>query len=409
MATSVQGATVAVPRFAPSSSLARRIALDSTVPAVMFASAAIVIGLHWDISWHRSIGRDTFWSPPHVLEQVAAAVAGIFCGWRVLYTSFFGGTDDDRSRTVRWWGLFHGPLGGWVCIWGTIAMISSAPFDDWWHAAYGLDVEILTPPHVILLLGMVTIQLGAMLMMLAEQNRLAGVERSSRLFAFSMGLIVLMMATMVFSDTAQPQQHHRPAFYMIGAGIYPLFLVAAARAGRTRWSATMAALTYMVVLLLLDWVLALVPATPKLAPIYNPITHLVPPGTPLLLVVPALLIDLLVRRVGPDRDNLLAVALGATVVATMFAVQWPLASWLLTLPQPTYLLGLGYWEYANRLGPWVTQFWGVPGQTYQRNVGYVGAVDWGAIVRGLVIATGLGIVSSRVGLSWGRWMTKVRC
>ena len=50
-------------------------------------------------------------------------------------------------------------------------MLTSVPFDDWWHNAYGLDVKILTPPHVFLLLGMATVQLGAMLMMLAEQNR----------------------------------------------------------------------------------------------------------------------------------------------------------------------------------------------------------------------------------------------
>ncbi len=28
-------------------------------------------------------------------------------------------------------------------------MITSAPFDDWWHNAYGLDVKILSPPHVV--------------------------------------------------------------------------------------------------------------------------------------------------------------------------------------------------------------------------------------------------------------------
>ena len=42
------------------------------VYAVLFASISIVTGLIWDISWHRSIGRDSFWSPPHVLEQIAA-------------------------------------------------------------------------------------------------------------------------------------------------------------------------------------------------------------------------------------------------------------------------------------------------------------------------------------------------
>ena len=41
--------------------------------AVLFASLGIVVGLIWDISWHRTIGRDTFWSPPHLLEQLGGA------------------------------------------------------------------------------------------------------------------------------------------------------------------------------------------------------------------------------------------------------------------------------------------------------------------------------------------------
>ena len=208
---------------AKGSALARYLAIDATVPVVLFASAAIVVGLHWDIAWHRAIGRDTFWSPPHILEQIAAAMAGLFCGWRVLYTSFLG-TDADRGRAVRFWGIFHGPLGGWVCIWGTIAMITSAPFDNWWHAAYGLDVKILTPPHTFLLLGMVTVQLGAMLMMLAEQNRsavLVAGDRRGLIFATSMGLIVLMVATMVYSDTGVANLQHRPKFYQISAGVFP--------------------------------------------------------------------------------------------------------------------------------------------------------------------------------------------
>ena len=32
-------------------------------------------------------------------------------------------------------------------------MITSAPFDNWWHEAYGLDVKILSPPHMLLAAG----------------------------------------------------------------------------------------------------------------------------------------------------------------------------------------------------------------------------------------------------------------
>jgi hypothetical protein len=396
--------------------LGRTLALDATIPAVLFASAAIVIGLHWDISWHRAIGRDTFWSPPHVLEQVAAAMAGLFCGWRVIYTSFLG-TDEDRAGAVRFWGIFYGPLGGWVCIWGTIAMISSAPFDDWWHNAYGLDVEILTPPHVWLLLGMVTVQLGAMLMMLAEQN--SGVASASApvaaraggaralLFATSMGLIVLMAATMVFEYTGVPNMHHSPLFFQISGTIFPLLLLAVARAGGGRFPATIAAGTYSLIMIGMSWILALVPATPMLAPIYNPIDRLVPPGFPILIIVPALLIDLLHRRFVGRSDWLLAGAAGVSFVVVLLAVQWPFASFLLSLEQPNYLFGTGYWEYNARLGPWTRVFFDVPGYTWnQREM--VGALDVGAMAKALGLAMILAFVASRLGLWWGNWMRRVR-
>lgn len=406
MATSVVDRRPAV---AGRSTLGRTLALDATVPVILLASAAIVIGLHWDIAWHRAIGRDTFWSPPHVLEQVAASLAGLFCGWRVLYTSFLG-TDADRAGAVRWWKAFHGPLGGWVCIWGTIAMITSAPFDNWWHAAYGLDVEILTPPHVFLLSGMVTVQLGAMLLMLAEQNRTQAGDgtRSGIAFCASMGLIVLMFSTMVFEYTGPPNYHHSPLFYQIAAGLFPILLLAAARAGRARYPATLAALTYTVVMLALDWVLALVPATPMLAPIYNPVTTLVPPGFPILLIVPAVAIDLLAARLGERNDWLLATLAGVSFVALLLVVQWPFSAFLLSLPQPSYLFATGYWDYQAQLGPWTTAFFDVPGYRWQNGKGMVGALDVGAMAGALGVATLLAIVASRVGLWWGNWMRRVQ-
>ena len=89
-------------------------ALTWPLYAVVFSSAAIVVGLLWDISWHSTIGRDSFWSAPHLLEQLGAIVAGTSCGWLVLRTTF-AGTPDQRAESVRFWG-FRGPLGAWVTI-----------------------------------------------------------------------------------------------------------------------------------------------------------------------------------------------------------------------------------------------------------------------------------------------------
>jgi predicted acyltransferase len=79
------------------------------VGVLLFSSMCIVTGLLWDISWHLTIGRDTLWSPPHVLEQIGAGLAGIACGFHVLRTTFVGPA-AARARSVRFWG-FRAPPG----------------------------------------------------------------------------------------------------------------------------------------------------------------------------------------------------------------------------------------------------------------------------------------------------------
>src|SRR3989441_4388455 len=83
-----------------------------------------------------------------------------------------------------------------------------------------------------------------------------------------------------------PNSAHTSLYYKVAAGAFPLILVATARACRLQWPATSAAAAYMAISLVMIWVLQLFPATPKLAPVFNPVTHMVAPPFPLLLVVP---------------------------------------------------------------------------------------------------------------------------
>ena len=140
----------------------RAAGVNWALPTVLLSATGIVVGILWDISWHKTVGRDTFWTLPHLLEQFGAIVAGASCGWLVLHTTF-AGSPRQRAESVRFWG-FRGPLGAWVTIWGTFVMITSAPFDDWWHNAYGLDVKIMSPPHMVLALGMISVVLGGVQM-----------------------------------------------------------------------------------------------------------------------------------------------------------------------------------------------------------------------------------------------------
>ena len=373
----------------------RAAAVPWFVRAVLVASTSAVVGVIWDISWHRSIGRDTFWTPAHLAIYLGGVLAGVSCGWLVLKTTF-AGTPEQRAAGVSFWG-FRGPLGAWVCIWGAIAMIASAPFDNWWHNAYGLDVKVLSPPHTILALGFTGIQLGAMLLVLALQNR-AATDAGRRVYglmlAYGAAILLQNIAIMGIEQVGFANLGHNALYYKVAAGALPLLLVAVARATRLAWPATTAAACYMAISLVMVWILQLFPATPKLAPVFNPVTRMVPPPFPLLLVVPAAALDLLMRRLGPSRDWSLSLLAGFAFLAVFAVVQWFFTEFLLSPHARNFFFGVDQWDYSSRLGPWRYQFWRLPGDP--------------VTLRSLAIAAGFAVVSARLGLWWGNWMARVQ-
>ena len=367
--------------------------------AMVFAATSIILGLIWDISWHITIGRDTFWTPAHMGIYVGGTTAGLANGFLVLKTTF-AGTDDERARSVRFWG-FRGPLASWVSIWGAGAMLTSAPFDDWWHAAYGLDVEILSPPHTVLLTGILFVIAGACIAALTAQNRaeLAGDPRAGRfrlIFAYAMGLLLTMGALAVWTDT-RPHLGHASHMYLYAAVPFPLFLAAALGGSRLRWPATTVALIYTALWLGMAWVLAPWPAAPKLGPIWQPVTHMVTLGFPLLLVVPAVAFDLLARAGRGWRPWRLALALGVAFVATMLLVHWPFSAFLLSTAAKNGIFFGHHLPYS------------VP-QTFAWARGEFLDLDGSdaARLRGLATATAVAVLTARVGLGWGAWMRRVR-
>ena len=368
--------------------------------AVTFASTCIILGLLWDISWHRTIGRDAFLTPAHLAIYLGAVIAGLTCGALALKTTF-AGSAEERGVSVRFWG-FRAPLGAWVCIWGSFAMLTSAPFDNWWHNAYGLDVQILSPPHALLGLGMIAIQIGALLMVLARQNRGAGSGGAlSSMFVYCAGIALLMMATIVWEYTGFANQMHSSLFYKVAAISLPAYILAPARAVRVRWPATTVALVYMGLTLFMAWTLPLFGATARLAPVYNPPSHMLPPTFPLLLFVPALAFDLLLPRIARWPEWRQALLLGAVFVAALLAVQWPFAHFLLSPAARNAFFVADHWDYSSRVGPWRYEFWsldkGAAGQWSP--LGF-----WGGIGLAMLIAT----VSSWLGLSRGRWLRGVQ-
>jgi hypothetical protein len=361
--------------------------------AVLAVTSAMV-GVHWDISWHRSIGRDTFFTAPHIAIHLCGVLAGIASGFLILDTTFRNGATQP---SVRIWG-FRGPLGAFICAWGGIAMLASAPFDDWWHNAYGLDVKIISPPHALLALGMFTVQLGALILVLGYLNRAEGAQRRTleRLFVYIGGMMLVMITVFLMEKTDRSDMH-TGAFYLTLALALPLVLVGVSRASGHRWGATHTALVYTVFQLAVVWILPRFPAVPKLGPVYYPTTQFVPPPFPLLLLVPAVALDLLrARAQGRLNAWLEALLAGGLFLLALLIVQWPFANFLLSPLARNWVFATHYFGYNTR------RHWADALNAFSDHE--TRAQFWRSLSLALVAACLL----ARAGIAWGDWMKRIR-
>jgi hypothetical protein len=283
-------------------------------------------------------------------------------------------------------------------------MLTSAPFDNWWHDAYGLDVKILSPPHTVLALGMCAVVLGALLLVLREQNSASPGEPAPGrwLFIYAAG-VLLVMASVFLTEHSFPNQQRSSPFYTMSAATYPIYILGIARASKFRWGATLIAVVYMVIVAGMVWILPLFPGQPRLGPIYNHVEHFVPLPFPLLLIVPAIAIDLLRGWIGHGRgwlrDWLLVLLSAIAFLGLFLATQWFFSQFMLsTWADNWFFAGDRHWGYTERMGEWRKQFWS---ETSPR---------WNPPVtgQGLFVALLLAIASARIGLSLGNWMAKVR-
>jgi len=66
---------------------AKTLAIPWYIWCNVLAVASSVVGGVWDISWHESVGRDTFWTPAHLLIQLCGILSGFGCGYLILSTT----------------------------------------------------------------------------------------------------------------------------------------------------------------------------------------------------------------------------------------------------------------------------------------------------------------------------------
>ncbi|HUS17453.1 MAG TPA: hypothetical protein VM536_20850, partial [Chloroflexia bacterium] len=151
-------------------SLVRRV-LTACIAAGFGAS---IVGVGWDVQWHAAIGRDTFLIPSHLLLYSGVIIAGLLSLAMVLRDTWLyrrAGSGVTGANTVRVLGVFHGPLGFIVCGFGMLTLLVAAPFDNYWHDLYGIDVTVWAAFHVMGILGAGIGGLGLLYAVASETNR----------------------------------------------------------------------------------------------------------------------------------------------------------------------------------------------------------------------------------------------
>src|SRR5215469_1181177 len=365
-------------------------------------SAAIAVtsttfGLYWDISWHGGIGRDTFWTPAHLAIQLGAVITGICCAYLILHTTF--STDQvAHEHSVRIWG-FRGPLGAFVAAWGGFCMLTSAPFDNWWHNSFGLDVMILSPPHVVLLIGIFVMGLGG-LTLTASQMNIANEhnrERLNRMVLYGGALLFSLLYMLALEYVGDQTLMHSAIYYRVLGMIAPVVLIAIARASGRCWAASTVAAIYTGLWLAGNWIFPLFPAQAKLGPVFTPITHMVPLGFPVLVLPGAFVLDLVLDHFSDRGDTWKATAAGAGFLAASLAINWPFGYFLMSRYARNWVYAMNEFGYnmppsqyhlawtLRRYETSTTEFW-----------------------IGIVIAFGATILSVRTGMLWGDWMRRIR-
>lgn len=386
---------------APANVVAAPFATSQGIPWYIWASVAaagcIMSGVYWDISWHQSIGRDTFWTPAHLLIQFGAVLGGFYAAWLIFSTSF-ARNPASKLASVNVLG-FRGPMGAFISAWGGVAMIVSAPFDNWWHDAYGLDVKIISPPHTLLALGIAGIMWGSVILILGQMNRAeADQRRRLQLLLLCAGGFIIVQDMVFKLEFTNRVVMHSAIFYVVVTLGMGIFLEGIARASGYRWARTAMTGFYTVFFLLALWIFPLFPAQPKLGPVYQHVDHMVPLHLPVMIVVPAFVLDLIFPRIKDWNKWAQAAIEGIIFVAVLLAVCWPFGTFLVE-SQTARNWFFGTQEFAYFLDPALPSV---------RNVFYHGDSTSAMFFLKMGIAVIGGIFSTRIGIAWSAWLSRVR-
>jgi len=211
------------------------LALKRVVLWALLASKVIAgWGVQWDIQWHVTIGRDSFWIPPHLMTY-AGVSAVVMLSFGMLVLDTWRGTG-----AVRVLGL-SSSRGFQLAAWGIAVTILAAPIDDLWHRLFGIDVTLWSPPHLMGIMGVV-INGWACLTIAREVYPGSPLARIAAMVVTGAGLYGSLHLTVdpTFRLAYLYGGVRFYSFAVLGALLLPLALVPTARLTKNRWAPVMA-------------------------------------------------------------------------------------------------------------------------------------------------------------------------
>lgn len=119
--------------------------------------AALQVGAaNWDIIWHGVVNVESFFTPPHTVLYSGVGLS--------LIATFVGIVISIKKKTsLSPFSIYRNipnPLK--LIVLGCLVELFSGEFDNWWHTNFGFD-GLLSPPHLMLISGMLISILGALI------------------------------------------------------------------------------------------------------------------------------------------------------------------------------------------------------------------------------------------------------
>ena len=292
--------------------------------AALLSTLCMIVGWNWDISWHRSVGRDTVWTPAHVAIYVSLAIAFAYNAWLVLSHTFGQHRQVSAIRVLG----FSGPCGAFITLWAIFLQATAIVFDNWWHDAYGLDVIVFSPPHYMLSVAIAIFHFGQFVVVASYHNT-ARPEHAKVVRWVVLIIWSFLISHQLITDNAYGPLGVRSKFFLVTCALFiPYSLTLIQTYLNSRYAGVVCALLYFGGLIVVMQIFQLFPTTPGFGPVYHRVSFLLPPPFPLLLFIPAFAISLILGRREGARSWGTYLMAGLAFVVVFTGVNWVASGFL---------------------------------------------------------------------------------